>query len=61
MDKSMKTDVASDALKMAIRSRRPQPGKIYYSDWGVQYASYKYQNKLNSVKMRCIINRKDNC
>ncbi|RFM29189.1 hypothetical protein DXN04_34015 [Chitinophaga silvisoli] len=61
MDTSMKTDLVSSALKMAIRIRKPFPRLIHHSDRGVQYSSYKYQNELSKAKMICSLSRKGNC
>ena len=46
MAEHMKTDLVSDALKMAIAHRRPQEGLLHHSDRGVQYASDDYQHLL---------------
>lgn len=35
-----------DALKMAVKHRRPEPGCIHHSDRGVQYAAHEYVDYL---------------
>ncbi|WP_083571925.1 integrase core domain-containing protein [Chitinophaga sancti] len=61
MDKNLKTDLVLTALRMAIRSRKPNPGLMLHSDRGVQYASYKYQCELVRFKIICSMSRKGNC
>ena len=47
MRDTMQVELASAALTMAIRQRKPQAGLIHHSDRGVQYASHAYrQNSL---------------
>jgi len=40
------TTLTLEALRMAIRRRRPRPGAIHHSDQGVQYASGDYVAEL---------------
>ena len=61
MSKTMTTDLAINALKMAIRNRRPSKGLMHHSDRGVQYASNDYQEILNKYEMICSMSRKGNC
>lgn len=61
MRADMKTDLPLEALKMAIRARKPRGGIIHHSDRGVQYASLLYQEALLSAKMICSMSRKGNC
>jgi len=42
MAENMKTDLVVDALKMAIKRRRPDPGVIHHSDRGSQYVSLAF-------------------
>ena len=49
------------ALKMAIRSRSPQPGLIHHSDRGGQYVSNEYKQILLRAAMRSSMSRADNC
>jgi transposase InsO family protein len=48
MDDHLRTELCTDALDMAIRSRRPGEDLIHHSDRGVQYASSDYQRLLQS-------------
>lgn len=43
------TQLALDALATAIRRERPQPGLIFHSDRGVQYASNAYRQRLEKA------------
>ena len=57
----MKTDLPLEALRMAIRARKPAAGVIHHSDRGVQYASLLYQEALLEAKMIGSMSRKGNC
>jgi transposase InsO family protein len=57
----MKTDLVSDALKMAITHRLPGPDLLHHSDRGVQYASDDYQHLLQSHQMQSSMSGKGNC
>lgn len=57
----MRTDLVSDALKMAITHRRPQEGLLHHSDRGVQYASDDYQHLLQSHSMEVSMSGKGDC
>lgn len=61
MSKTMTSDLAITALKMAIHSRRPSKGLMHHSDRGVQYASHAYQDVLKNHGMVCSMSRKGNC
>jgi putative transposase len=50
------------ALKMAVKNRNIEKGLIFHSDKGVQYASKKFVNVLDSYKkITCSMSRKGNC
>lgn len=49
LSKSIDTQLALDALEMALSSRTLSPGLIHHSDRGVQYASNAYVQRLQSV------------
>ena len=57
----MQTDLASDALKMAIARRNPQKGLLHHSDRGVQYASDDYLYLLESQNMMPSMSGKGDC
>ena len=57
----MQTELALDALRMAVRQRRPKPGLIHHSDRGSQYASKAYRDELTGNGMVCSMSRKGDC
>lgn len=57
----MKTDLVSDALRMAWFRRKPQAGAVHHSDRGSQYASHEFQALLTEFGMTCSMSRKGNC
>ncbi|MBR0568971.1 IS3 family transposase [Azoarcus sp. L1K30] len=57
----MTTDLVLDALSMAWFRRRPEPGVLFHSDRGSQYASHAYQARLAKYGMRGSMSRKGNC
>ena len=57
----MRTELALEALHMAITQRRPKPGLTHHSDRGSQYASDSYQRELSKHGMLCSMSRKGNC
>jgi putative transposase len=61
MDNHMRTDLAADALKMAISSRQDTHGTIHHSDRGSQYASNDYQGLLREHGLICSMSRKGDC
>jgi transposase InsO family protein len=42
LDRTLASRLATDALDMAIDTRRPRPGLVHHSDRGIQYASGEY-------------------
>jgi transposase InsO family protein len=44
----LRADLVIEALQMAVRRRRPQPGLIHHSDQGVQYACDAYVELLRA-------------
>lgn len=46
ISRSLRTDLALDALEMAIWSRRDLDGLVHHSDRGVQYLSIRYTERL---------------
>lgn len=50
-----------DALLMALTGRQPEPGTLYHSDQGSQYAAGDYQDILIAHAMDCSMSRRGNC
>ena len=42
LQRSLEAGLVLEALRMALRQRRPQPGLVHHSDRGVQYAAGDY-------------------
>ena len=61
MDDNMETGLITNALKMALRTRKPPKGLLHHSDRGSQYASNAYQQLLTDYKITCSMSRKGNC
>jgi putative transposase len=61
MNRRMKIDLVSDALKMALLQRSPQAGLLHQSDQGSQYASHDYQKLLGGYGIRVSMSRAGNC
>lgn len=61
MSERLKSTLCEDALKMAIRNRRPSTGLMHHSDRGVQYACGEYQKLLDLHGMTASMSRKGNC
>jgi len=57
----MRTDLVSQALRMAIVHRRPGRGLLHHSDRGVQYASEDYRYLLQSHGMEPSMSGKGDC
>jgi putative transposase len=45
----LNSQLAIDALELAIQKRNPRPGLVHHSDQGTQYASHAYTGKLESM------------
>jgi transposase InsO family protein len=54
------TGVALEALRMAITTRKPEPGLIHHSDQGVQYASNRYVAVLEGIQAEISMSRTGN-
>jgi transposase InsO family protein len=50
-----------DALRAAIRARRPSAGLVHHTDRGGQYAGAEYRSVLRRAAMRQSMSRADNC
>jgi putative transposase len=55
------TDLALDALLMAVRNRRPPRGMVHHSDRGVQYSSRRYRKFLKRHGIKSSMSRKGDC
>ena len=49
MENHPRTELAVDALQMAVWRRKPAPGLVHHSDQGVQYASLSFGERLREV------------
>jgi transposase InsO family protein len=61
LDSHLDRSLALDALAMALKTRRPEPGLLHHSDRGVQYASVEYQSQLQDRGIICSMSRKGDC
>lgn len=61
MDKHMKTELVSTALKQAVGRAGAKEGVLIHSDHGIQYASKDYQDLLHKYGFVCRMSRKGNC
>ena len=57
---SIDTTLTIKALRMAIESRKSEPGCIHHSDQGVQYASHEYVDELRQRGFQISMSRKGN-
>jgi putative transposase len=58
----LRTELAVEALAMALRARRPARGElVHHSDRGCQYTAGAYQTMLAAHDIRCSMSRTGNC
>ena len=57
LQRGLEAALALEALRMALRHRRPKPGLVHHSDRGVQYASYDYTAELQQHGIRISMSR----
>ena len=57
----LRTELCTDALTMAVQSRKPGEGLMHHSDRGVQYACGEYRGLLEDHAMTCSMSRKGDC
>lgn len=55
------TALALDALRAALRERRPAPGLVHHSDRGSPYASAAYRAALSTAGIVASMSRKGDC
>ena len=61
MHKRMKTELVTDALKMALMRRKVRSPLLLHSDQGSQYAAADYQAMLAEHGIECSMSRKGCC
>jgi putative transposase len=61
MSEKIDSVLVSDAIEMALLTRKPARGLIFHSDRGSQYASYEFQNLLKNNGIIQSMSRKGNC
>jgi transposase InsO family protein len=61
MAETIKSSLVCKAFKMALQHRQPEPGLLFHSDRGVQYAAEEYQALLSRNRVICSMSRKGNC
>jgi putative transposase len=57
----LRTELATAALDMALRTRRPKPGLVQHTDRGVQYTSTAYGELLSADQVRQSVGRPGTC
>jgi len=60
LDRTLESDLALAALRMALSRRQIRPGLVHHSDRGVQYASRDYTDLLKSQGIQISMSRKGN-
>jgi len=62
MAEHLRTELALDALTMALQGRRPLPGHlVHHTDRGCQYTARAYQAVLAAHGVRCSMSRTGDC
>ena len=62
LGESLATELVSDALRMAIETRRPEGGELlHHSDRGSQYTSDAYRQTLSTLGITCSMSRTGCC
>ena len=61
MRQTLHTEIALDALNMAVERQRPAPGLIHHSDRGIQYAAEAYRSALARSGITPSMSRKGDC
>jgi putative transposase len=60
LGRTLEASLAVEALRMAIRRGRVEPGLVHHSDRGIQYASFAYTELLTKYGIRISMSRKGN-
>jgi transposase InsO family protein len=61
MRETLHTDIALEALDMAIKRQQPAVGLIHHSDRGIQYAAEAYRSMLARSGITPSMSRKGDC
>jgi transposase InsO family protein len=61
MSENIDTPLVLAAWKMACTQRKPDPGLVFHSDRGVQYASKDYRRSLENTQAIASMSRRGNC
>ena len=57
----LRTELALDALHMALRARRPPPGLVHHTDRGCQYTATAYRQALVACDVVASMSRSGDC
>ena len=60
LGRTLEAELVLTALRMALVTRKPQPGLVHHSDRGVQYASQLYTDMLKEHLAQISMSRKGN-
>jgi transposase InsO family protein len=60
LDRTLEVSLTLEALRMALRRRRPAPGLVHHSDQGVQYAAGDYVELLQVHGIQISMSRRGN-
>jgi putative transposase len=61
MASRMTKELTQEALRKALRFRKPLPGCIHHSDRGSQYCAHEYQRDVRTAGLIASMSRKGNC
>lgn len=60
LDRTLEATLTIEALRMALRNRRPAAGLVHHSDRGVQYAAADYTDLLKANSIQISMSRSGN-
>ncbi len=61
MQSTLKADLVINALRMALKGRKPAPGLIFHSDCGGQYKAGRFRGLLKRHRIRQSMTHAGNC
>ncbi len=61
MRPTLEAELVVDALEMAVRRRRPQPGLVHHSDQGSQYVSLRFGERCRKAGIHRSMGSKGDC